>query len=86
MQRCNNCGTINEIGVEKCIQCNMKGNFTPILGGKPATVEVKTETIICRNCGSSTPLGAKKCGVCHFPVPVNILKTPNSDLQNLKVG
>lgn len=86
MQRCNNCNTINEIGVEKCVQCNMIGNFTPMVGGKVAPVAVDEETIICKNCGGGTPNQGTKCIVCHFPLPANRSHQTNSDFQNLKVG
>jgi len=85
MKRCNNCGTINEMGVVICVQCNMPDNFTPMVGGKVETVEVVQETIICVNCGTSTPSEGTKCISCHFPLPANLIKK-NTGFQNLKVG
>ena len=73
MKTCNNCGTVNELAKEKCMGCNMPGNFTvhseyvePELG------EVKK--ISCTNCGSFHPGEGTHCVHCRFPLMNNKMK------------
>ena len=67
MKTCNNCSAENHIAVEKCVQCNMKGNFS--YQEMPTEAPQINEDIIqCQNCASDNPGDGIKCIQCHFPI------------------
>ena len=68
MKTCNNCSTENHIAVEKCVQCNMKDNFTFQEMPTEAPQVVKKENIHCKNCAAENPGDGEKCMECHFPI------------------
>lgn len=76
MKTCNNCSTENHIAAEKCIHCNMKGNFT--YREMPEEAPQINESIIhCRNCANENPGNGIKCMHCNFPIQRN-LKAKNT--------
>lgn len=89
MKTCNNCSTENHIAVEKCLQCNMKDNFT--FQEMPTEAPQIIEDIIqCQNCASENPGNGNKCIQCNFPI-ISKTKTENTISKipikaNLRVG
>ncbi len=77
---CNNCSTVNDDHVKKCVHCHMEGNFRVQLGESrsDAFVAVK-EVPPCGNCGSHAPGEGSKCAHCHFPLPVQKPRIINVD-------
>ncbi len=67
MKTCNNCSTENHIAAQKCVHCNMEGNFT--FQEMPMEApHVNEDVIICRNCASENPGNGIKCIQCNFPI------------------
>jgi len=89
MQICNNCNTVNEAHVEKCVHCNMKGNFRPA-DSKPEIFRMEKHIVMCTNCGSDTPGEGTKCIQCNFPISNKQAQLDNVDQpvtsQKVKVG
>jgi len=90
MKTCNNCNTVNEAVVDKCVHCHMPGNFTlHAVKDEVVTVEEKTN-IQCGNCGSYKPGEGTHCTDCNFPLPhaqKSTISTLSSVQQhNKKVG
>lgn len=65
---CQNCSSIQEVGVTRCRHCHMEGQLIPWADQKPDIV-VEEVVTICINCGSENPGEADKCQECHFPLP-----------------
>lgn len=84
MKSCNNCGKTNYISVERCVQCNMAGNFTfqEMPAGAPsAETGVSMQ---CRNCGNRHPGEGPKCIHCHFPIAVKTKQITSAQPVTMK--
>ena len=89
MKTCNNCSTKNHIATEKCVQCNMKDNFTFQEMPTEAPQAVKEEKVHCKNCATENPGNGEKCFECNFPIQRVKLPTQVSQIPlkaNLKVS
>ncbi len=76
MKTCNNCSTENHIAAQKCMHCNMEGNFT--FQEMPMEApQISISKIQCRNCASENPGNGMKCIQCNFPIQQKI-QTDNS--------
>lgn len=89
MKTCNNCSTENHIAAEKCVQCNMKNNFTYQEMPNEAPQVVKVKTVHCKNCATENPGNGEKCAQCNFPIQRKTSTTQASQIPlkaNLKVS
>ncbi len=89
MKTCNNCNTVNEVHLSRCVTCNMEGNFTLHAVATEALpiVEEEADKLHCSNCGSKESVELSKCSQCRFPLTLVSAK-PISKLAHLnrKVG
>lgn len=66
---CNNCNTVNDDAVQKCVNCQMTGNFRHQIGeNRSDNTPVLQLKVLCRNCGSDAPGEGVKCIHCRFPL------------------
>ena len=66
---CNNCNSVNEDGVVRCVHCHMEGDFRLQMGeNRTDDAPLLQNKVICRNCGSDEPGEGSRCMHCRFPV------------------
>lgn len=80
---CNNCNTVNDDHVQKCVHCQMAGNFRHQMGdNKSDNTPIIQIKVVCRNCGSNAPGEDVKCVHCRFPLAS--VKAHNTNIEKVK--
>jgi len=69
MKICNNCNNENHPEADKCVHCQMAGDFRPKTDGLyHHPLPSDEEAAQCLNCGHPQPGEGPKCVHCHFPL------------------